>query len=126
MSYKDLVLDQDNNFCLTSFSILITCLLGNVWILLEEVTSSSILRVKGLISRQGSWSTPASPWEYFILVSYPDPSWPSSYSYTVGYGYEITFFLLENVKGQRWPVVETLETYIDGEGEVGAVILATI
>ena len=36
------------------------------------------------------------------------------------------FLPRRNVKGQRWLVVETLETYIDGEGEVGAVILATI
>ena len=33
MSYKNLVLDRDNNFNLISLSILITCLLDNVWIL---------------------------------------------------------------------------------------------
>ena len=30
ISYENLVLDQDNNFYLISFSILISCLLGNV------------------------------------------------------------------------------------------------
>ena len=33
MSYKNLVLDRDNNFNLISLSILITCSLDNVWIL---------------------------------------------------------------------------------------------
>ena len=38
VSYKNLVLDQGNNFHLIILSILITCLLGNVWILKGEVT----------------------------------------------------------------------------------------
>ena len=33
MSYKNLVLDRDNNFNLISLSIPITCSLDNVWIL---------------------------------------------------------------------------------------------
>ena len=33
MSYKNLVLDRDNNFNLISLSILITCSLDNVWLL---------------------------------------------------------------------------------------------
>ena len=33
MSYKNLVLDRDNNFNLISLSILITCSLDTVWIL---------------------------------------------------------------------------------------------
>ena len=33
------MLDQDNNFQLMSLSILITCLLDNMWIVLGEVTS---------------------------------------------------------------------------------------
>ena len=37
VSYKNLVLDKGNNFHLISLSILITCLLGNVWILKGEV-----------------------------------------------------------------------------------------
>ena len=32
IGYENLVLDQDNNFYLTSLNILITCLLNNVWI----------------------------------------------------------------------------------------------
>ena len=47
ISYKNLVLEQ-NNFYLISLSILITCLLDNVWILLGEVTCESLLGVKGL------------------------------------------------------------------------------
>ena len=35
--YENLVLDQNNNFYLMSLSILVTCLLGNVWILKGEV-----------------------------------------------------------------------------------------
>ena len=38
VNYKNLVLDQGKNFHLISLSILITCLLGNVWILKGEVT----------------------------------------------------------------------------------------
>ena len=49
--YKNLVLDQDDNFNLISLSILITCLLDNVWILWGEVTSQSLLGVKGLSER---------------------------------------------------------------------------
>ena len=37
------MLDQDNNFYLISLSILITCLLDNLWILLGEVFPSSLL-----------------------------------------------------------------------------------
>ena len=37
ISYKKLVLDQDNNFCLICLSILTTYLLDNVWILQGEV-----------------------------------------------------------------------------------------
>ena len=33
ISYKNLVLDQDNNFYLVHLSILITCLLNNEWII---------------------------------------------------------------------------------------------
>ena len=40
--------DQDNNFYLISLSILVTCLLDNVWILKGDVTHQSLLRVKGL------------------------------------------------------------------------------
>ena len=32
-NFENLVFDQDNNFYLISLSILITCLLDNVWIL---------------------------------------------------------------------------------------------
>ena len=38
ISYKNLVLDQDDSFCLISLSILITCLLKHVWVLYGEVT----------------------------------------------------------------------------------------
>ena len=41
--------DQDNNFYLINLSILVTCLLDNVWILQGEVTHQSLLGVKGLI-----------------------------------------------------------------------------
>ena len=37
VSYKNLVLDQDDNFYLMSLSILINNLLDNVWILEGEV-----------------------------------------------------------------------------------------
>ena len=37
VSYKNLVLDQDDNFYLMSLSILINYLLDNVWILEGEV-----------------------------------------------------------------------------------------
>ena len=46
------MLDQDINFYLISLSLLITCLLDNVWILLGEVTCQSLLEVKGLIVKQ--------------------------------------------------------------------------
>ena len=42
------MLDQNNNFYLISLSILITCLLDNIWILLGEVTCLSLIEVKGL------------------------------------------------------------------------------
>ena len=42
------MLIQDNNLYLISFSILITCLLDNVWILKGEITCSSLPGVKGL------------------------------------------------------------------------------
>ena len=42
------MLDQDINFYLICLSILITCLLGNVWRLLGEVSFESLLEVKGL------------------------------------------------------------------------------
>ena len=48
ISYENLVLDQYDNF-LISLSILITCLLDNVWILLGEVAYWSLLEVKGLM-----------------------------------------------------------------------------
>ena len=48
--FENLVLDQDNNFYLISLSILITCLLDNLWILLGEVTCKSFLGVEGLNS----------------------------------------------------------------------------
>ena len=38
ISYKNLVLDQDDSFYLISLSILITCLLKHVWVLYGEVT----------------------------------------------------------------------------------------
>ena len=45
------MLDQDNNFNLISLSILITCLLDKVWILLGEVPCLSLMGVKGLKTR---------------------------------------------------------------------------
>ena len=39
------MLDQDNNFYLISLSILITCLLDKVWILLGEVPCLSLMGV---------------------------------------------------------------------------------
>ena len=48
ISYENLVLDHYDNF-LISLSILITCLLDNVWILLGEVAYWSLLEVKGLM-----------------------------------------------------------------------------
>ena len=42
--------DQDSNFYLINLSILITCVLDNVWILYEEVICQSLLGVKGLIT----------------------------------------------------------------------------
>ena len=39
------MLDQDNNFYLISLSILITCLLDNVWILQGEVTCQSLQEI---------------------------------------------------------------------------------
>ena len=39
ISYKNLVINQDNNFSRMSLSINVTCLLDNVSILLGEVTS---------------------------------------------------------------------------------------
>ena len=45
ISYDEFVLDQDNNFYLISLSILVTCLLCNVWILQGEVTFLSPLGV---------------------------------------------------------------------------------
>ena len=41
------MLDQDENFMI-SLSILITCLLDNLWILKGEVACQSLLGVKGL------------------------------------------------------------------------------
>ena len=48
-SYKNLVLDQDNDLNLDGLSILITCLLDNVWILEGEIECEPFLGVKGLI-----------------------------------------------------------------------------
>ena len=45
------MLDQDNNIYVISLSILITCLLDNVWILWGEVTCQSLLGVKRLTSK---------------------------------------------------------------------------
>ena len=42
------MLDQDNNIYLIILSILIICLLDNLWLLKGEVTYESPLRVKGL------------------------------------------------------------------------------
>ena len=42
------MLDQDNNFYLISLSILMTCLLDNLWILWGEVFPSSLLGGTGL------------------------------------------------------------------------------
>ena len=50
ISCENLVLDQDNNLYLISLSILITCLLDNVWILKGEVTCQSPLEVERLTS----------------------------------------------------------------------------
>ena len=48
-SYENFILDQDNNFYQIEYlSILITCLLNNVWVLQGEATCSSLLAVKGL------------------------------------------------------------------------------
>ena len=44
----NLVLDQGNNFHLISLSLLITCLLDNVWILQGEVPCQSLLGVNWL------------------------------------------------------------------------------
>ena len=46
------MLDQDIKFYPISLSLLITCLLDNVWILLGEVTCQSLLEVKGSIVEQ--------------------------------------------------------------------------
>ena len=46
--HENLVLDQDNNFYLISLSILMTCLLDNLWILQGEVFPSSLLGGTGL------------------------------------------------------------------------------
>ena len=46
--YKNLVLDQGNNFYLISLSFLITCLLDNVWVFKGEITCQPLLGVKGL------------------------------------------------------------------------------
>ena len=46
--HENLVLDQDNNFYLISLSILMTCLLDNLWILWGEVFPSSLLGGTGL------------------------------------------------------------------------------
>ena len=45
------MIEQDCNFYLTSLSILMTCLLDNVWILKGEVICSSRVGVKGLRSQ---------------------------------------------------------------------------
>ena len=45
---KNFAFDQANIVHLMSLSILATCLLDNVWILLEEVTCLSLLGVEGL------------------------------------------------------------------------------
>ena len=50
ISYENLMLDQYDKFNLISLSILITCLLVIVWILLGEITFQSLLGVKGLKS----------------------------------------------------------------------------
>ena len=47
---KNLVLHQESNFYLIILSILITCLLDNVWILWGEVECQSLMRVEGLIA----------------------------------------------------------------------------
>ena len=47
---RTFLLDQENIFYLRSVGILITCLLNNVRILLGEVTCSSFLGVRGLMS----------------------------------------------------------------------------
>ena len=46
VSYKNLVLDQDDNFYLIGLSFLINNLLDNVWILEGKVACLSPLRVK--------------------------------------------------------------------------------
>ena len=42
------MLDQDSNFYLIHLSLLITCLLNNVWVLLGEVTCLSLSGIRGL------------------------------------------------------------------------------
>ena len=37
IAYENLVLDQDNNFYQISLSLLVTCLLDNIWKLWREV-----------------------------------------------------------------------------------------
>ena len=48
------MLDQDNNFYLISWNILISCLLDNVRILLGEVSCWSLLGVQGLTTNKNS------------------------------------------------------------------------
>ena len=47
ISYKKLVLDQDNNFCLICSSILITYLLDNVWNCREKLDVNHFWELKG-------------------------------------------------------------------------------
>ena len=50
ISYENLVLDQDNNLYLISFSILIAFLLDSEWILWEEVTYQSLRGINSELS----------------------------------------------------------------------------
>ena len=60
------MLDQNKNFYLISLSILITCLLDNIWILLGEVPCLSLIEVKGL--RKGAdfeWGSQIKSWNWY-------------------------------------------------------------
>ena len=59
--FETLVLNQDSSFYLTSFNILITCLLNNIWILKGEVSCESLLGVKRLTFHTFQHLTPTAP-----------------------------------------------------------------
>ena len=59
--FENLVLNQDSSFYLTSFNILITCLLNNIRILKGEVSCESLLGVKRLTFHTFQHLTPTAP-----------------------------------------------------------------